>query len=165
MAGAGEILISEISPERRALCSELGARPIDPTAGPLIDRVQSIFGSKADVTLDAVGISPTMNDALSVTVLGGTVALVGMGSAQVDLRAFAVSTEERAVVGSFTYTAQDFADAAAWAGSHGRLLSRLLSHIVGPEQAGAAFNVLASGDETPGKILVGFAEIPGADGD
>ncbi|GAA1766211.1 zinc-dependent alcohol dehydrogenase [Kocuria aegyptia] len=159
MEGVTDIALSEMSAERRALCKELGAQPIDPTAGPLADQIDTVFGSKADVTIDAVGITPTVNDALHATVLGGTVALVGMGSPRVDLEAFAVSTEERTLVGSFTYSARDFADAANWAGDHAALLETLVSRVVTPEEAHDAFTAAASGGETAGKVLVAFDDI------
>ena len=159
MEGVTEIALSEMSPERRALCKELGAHPIDPAAGPLADQAEIVLGGKADVTIDAVGITPTLNDALRATVPGGTVALVGMGSPRIDLGAFAVSTEERTLVGSFTYSARDFADAAEWAGSQAPLLATLVSRIVTPEEANDAFTGLASGADTAGKVLVAFDEI------
>lgn len=161
MEGVTDILVSEVSAGRRDLCTELGARAIDPATGELRVQVEDILGTRADFAVDAVGIGATVNDALRSTVPGGAVVLVGMGSPQIDLGAFAISTEERALVGSFTYSARDFADAADWAGTQGELLARLVSRVVPPEQAHDAFTALASGGGTPGKILVAFDQVAG----
>ncbi|MGB4137221.1 MAG: zinc-binding dehydrogenase, partial [Microbacterium sp.] len=105
---------------------------------------------------DAVGISRTIGDALQATAFGGRVCLVGMGSPRVELDAFRVSTEERTIVGSFTYSARDFQDAAAYIGSGDPAVGELISREVRPEEADTAFRGLADGDGTAGKVLVRF---------
>jgi threonine dehydrogenase-like Zn-dependent dehydrogenase len=154
MAGVTEIVVSEVEPGRRALVEQLGAASIDPTAGSVPEQVSRVLGGLADVTIDAVGVSRTLADALLSTSLGGSVCLVGMGSPKLDLDAFRVSTEERSVVGSFTYSAQDFADAAAWIATAPAVAAELISREVPLAEAGAAFTALAAHDGTPGKVLV-----------
>lgn len=97
-----------------------------------------------------------MSDALTATALGGRVVLVGMGSPRLELPAFAISTEERSIVGSFTYSAQDFADASAWIGAHAEQVAPLVSALVPPEEAQESFAALAAGQGPAGKILVRF---------
>lgn len=160
MAGVRDIVLSEPAEDRRELVSTLGATVLDPADGPVPERAAEVLGARADLAIDAVGVSPTMADALRSTRLGGSVVLVGMGSPALEIPAFAVSTEERTIVGSFTYTARDFADAAAWAGSHAETLAPLVSRIVSPARAHEAFSELAAGDGPPGKILVAFDDEP-----
>jgi len=155
-AGVERIALSERDPARRELVATLGAVTLDPSAGDLPAQVAEALGGPADLAVDAVGISPTMTDALTSTRLGGRVVLVGMGSPRLELPAFAISTEERTVVGSFTYSAQDFADATAWIGEHAEQVTPLVSSIVGVEEAQAAFTTLAAGQGPAGKILVRF---------
>lgn len=154
--GVTDIAVSEVDSRRRELCTELSAFGIDPGDADLPESVAAVFGGPADLTFDAVGITATVNDALRATLPGGTVVLVGMGSPRVDLSAFLVSTEERELIGSFTYSAQDFVDAARWAESHAEWLEKLVSMTVGPHEAEAAFKALAAGGSYPGKVLVGF---------
>ncbi|WP_193105480.1 zinc-binding dehydrogenase [Brachybacterium sp. FME24] len=156
MAGVENIALSEMNPQRRELVTALGAKALDPSAGTTADLVTETLGGPADLTLDAVGLSPTMADALSATALGGRVVLVGMGSPRLELPAFAISTEERTVVGSFTYSAQDFADATTWIGAHAAEAAPLVSSEVPPEKAQEAFALLAAGQGPAGKILVRF---------
>src|SRR5699024_6381222 len=133
---------------------------LDPAEGPVPEQTAEALGGPADLAIDAVGVSPTIADALSATRLGGAVVLVGMGTPTLEIPAFAVSTEERSLIGSFTYTARDFADATAWAGQNAGALAPLVSATVGPEGAQEAFRSLAAGEGPPGKILVTFDDEP-----
>lgn len=160
--GARAVLVSEMDPGRRELCTRLGATVLDPRAGPLAEQVRAAFGSLADVAIDAVGISATMVGAISSTRFGGVVSLVGMGSPELVLDAYRVSTEEREIVGSFCYTNQDFLDAAAWVDQGSPLLAALISRQVSAEHADAAFAGLAAADGTTGKVLVSFGTIDSA---
>lgn len=157
-AGVEGIAVSERDPRRRELVAALGVTALDPSAAPLADQIGDVLGAPADLTIDAVGLSATMTDALAATALGGRVVLVGMGSPRLELDAFAISTEERSVIGSFTYSARDFAAATAWIGEHVDQVTSLVSSVVGPEQAQESFTALAAGQGPAGKILVRFDE-------
>lgn len=156
MEGVTDIVLSEPSAARRDLVSALGARTVGPEGGPPAEQVREIFGAPADLAIDAVGISPTIADALAATALGGSVVLVGMGSPRLEVPAFAISTEERSIIGSFTYTAQDFADAARWVATHAEAVTPLVSEVVPLEKAQESFAALAAGTGPAGKILVAF---------
>lgn len=152
--GAARVLVSEMDPERRALCGRLGAMPLDPSTSPVENQVRAAFGSLADATVDAVGIRPTIATALNATKFGGVVSLVGMGSPELVFDAYRVSTEEREIVGSFCYNNQDFRDAAAWVDQGSPVLAELISREVSMEDADTAFAGLAAADGTAGKVLV-----------
>lgn len=155
MAGVETIYVSEVDPARRALCERLGATTFDPTSAPIADAVTAA-GGLVDVAIDAVGISASLADALKATAFGGSVCLVGMGSPTLQLDAFRVSTEERTIVGSFTYSAQDFVDAARFVASGAPGIGHLISREVTPEEADATFAALSRGAAAPGKVLVRF---------
>lgn len=154
MAGIDDIFVTEVLPSRQDLLHTLGATVIDPTTQNVADAVYAASGSAADVALDAVGITETLDDALAATKLGGTVCLVGMGGQVLQVDAFKVSTAERSVVGSFTYSNPDFEAAAAWLATAPHSADLLISRCVSMEQAGDAFAQLAAGDDTAGKVLV-----------
>lgn len=158
MAGVTDIVVSELDAGRRDLISRLGATAVDPTSSPLVASVEAVFGSLADVTIDAVGISRTLEQALTATRFGGSISLVGMGAPTVELSAFRVSTEERTIVGSFTYSSEDFDDAAHWMSTAPAAASALISEVVSLDDAPAAFARLAHSTTTPGKVLVRFNE-------
>lgn len=161
--GVGEVFVSEVDPARRELVEKLGATALDPTAapgayptGPPLAEALRRSGGLAEIAVDAVGISASVRDALAATESGGRICLVGMGSPALEVSAFEISTEERALVGSFTYSARDFTDAATFAASGAPELNELISRAVPPADADEAFRSLAAGDGTAGKVLVRF---------
>jgi threonine dehydrogenase-like Zn-dependent dehydrogenase len=154
MEGATDIVVSEVDPGRRALCARLGAKTLDPGGGPLPDQVKALLGGLAAVAIDAVGIGVTVAGALESVKLGGSVCLVGMGAPEFALDAYRVSTEERSLVGSFTYSAEDFRDAARFVSGAPPELGELISRRVPLDEGPRAFTDLAAGDGTAGKVLV-----------
>lgn len=154
MIGVAGIVVTELSASRRELVASLGATAIDAAGDDLVDRIRAALGGDADVAIDAVGIAPTLRASLQATRIGGTVCLVGMGAPTVSLDAFLVSTEERTIVGSFTYSADDFRDAAAWIGTAPAQAQALISRQVPLDEGHAAFAELAAHADVPGKVLV-----------
>lgn len=154
MAGVTSVLVSEVSAHRRELVGRLGAQTLDPAAGPVAEQTRERLGRPAAIAVDAVGIDATLADALLATAQGGVIGLVGMGAQRLTLDAYRVSTEERTLVGCFTYSAKDFRTAAAWIAAGPPEAAELITREIRPDQADAAFDALAHGDDTPGKVLV-----------
>lgn len=154
--GVHEIYVSEVDRRRRELCRKLGATAFDPSSATPAEQLAG-HGGPVPLAVDAVGLTRTIDDALGATELGGRVALVGMGSPRLDLDAFRVSTAERTLIGSFTYSMADFRDAARYAGKAPEILRHLISDVVTPDRAAAAFDTLAHGSPPAGKILVDFS--------
>ena len=152
--GVTRIAVSDVAAPPRDLCAKLGAAVIDPTAAPLAAAVDDVLGGPATLVVDAVGVSPTLADAFAASALGSRIVLVGMGSPQLELSAYAVSTEERTLVGAFTYTAEEFAETAAWVGTVPDGLASLIDGRVGWDGAPQSFDDLARGRTTASKILV-----------
>lgn len=154
MAGVGTVIVSEPDAGRRDLITRLGAVGIDPGDGSVAEQVRAIAGRPADAAIDAAGVTGSVRDALAATVRGGPVCLLGMGSPRLDVDAYAVSTEERSLVGSFAYSSDDFASAAAHMATAPPTLDALISREVPLAEAHDAFTALARPDGTPGKVLV-----------
>jgi threonine dehydrogenase-like Zn-dependent dehydrogenase len=152
--GVGALALSEVSASRREQCSRLGAAVIDPAGGDLVDAVANELGGPPTLVVDAVGISRTVGDALTVSSLGARIVVVGMGSPQLDLAAYALSTAERSLIGSFAYSAAEFADTAEWVGTVPEGIQALIDGRVGWEEAPQSFDDLARGRSTASKILV-----------
>ena len=153
-AGSGPVLVSEPTPARRELITRLGATPLDPAAGALRDQVLAAVGEPAVAAVDAVGTSGSVSDCLTATVPGATVCLVGMATPRLELPAFEISTAERTLVGSFTYSSTDFEAALLAVAGAGDAADALISRTVPLAEAPAAFTALAGGDGTPGEVLV-----------
>ena len=128
---------------------------IDPTAEDLADAVAARLGGPATLVIDAVGVNQTVADAFAASGLGSRIVLVGHGlAAGWSSSAYAVSTEERTLIGAFTYTADDFAETAAWVGTVPDGIEALIDGRVGWDGAPQSFDDLARGRSTASKILV-----------
>lgn len=152
--GAERVLVSEPNQARRALVEKLGFATIDPRAGDVAEQVRQSQGRPASVVLDAVGTGRTLSDGLTASALGGRVVLVGMGAREITLPAFEISTFERSIIGTFTYSSQEFRDTADWVAAHPPGLEHLIDDRVGLDDAPGAFARLASGNLDASKILV-----------
>jgi threonine dehydrogenase-like Zn-dependent dehydrogenase len=152
--GVQSLALSDISASRRDLCARLGAEVVDPSAGDLREAVADRLGGPATLVVDAVGVSPTVADALAASSLGSRIVLVGMGSPRLELSAYALSTAERALIGSFTYSAAEFVQTADWVGTVPEGIQALIDGRVGWEGAPQSFDDLARGRSTASKILV-----------
>jgi threonine dehydrogenase-like Zn-dependent dehydrogenase len=106
------------------------------------------------LVIDAVGVNQTITDAFAASGRGSRIVLVGMGSPQLELSAYAISTEERTLIGAFTYTADDFDKTAAWVGTVPDGIEALIDGRVGWDGAPQSFDDLARGRTTASKILV-----------
>jgi threonine dehydrogenase-like Zn-dependent dehydrogenase len=152
--GVSSVTVSDVSPSRRELCAKLGAQVIDPTSEDLAEAVVARLGGPATLVMDAVGVNRTVADAFAASGLGSRIVLVGMGSPRLELAAYAVSTEERTLIGAFTYTAEDFAETAAWVGTVPDGIQALIDGRVGWAGAPQSFDDLARGRSAASKILV-----------
>lgn len=158
MLGVQSIAVTEMMDSRKKLVNDLGAHAIDATAEDVVEQIAEHLGGIADAAIDAVGIAPTVKLAMHATRMGATICLVGMGAPNLSLEAFKISTEERSLVGSFTYSAQEFEDAARWMGSAPPQAPKLISRQVPLSAAQEEFTHLADGGDTPGKVLVMLQE-------
>jgi len=162
--GATRVAVSDLNPNRRALCAALGAAVIDPSARPLAESVVERLGAKATLVIDAVGATATLADAMDASAFGARVVLVGMAVPSVELAAYAISTGERTLIGSFCYSREDFAETAAWVGTTDAPLHQLIEGRVGFDDAEASFTELAKGQSQASKVLVFPGGAPSAGG-
>ncbi|WP_456696865.1 zinc-dependent alcohol dehydrogenase [Aeromicrobium sp. P5_D10] len=153
------VLVSEPSPERRAICQEVGLATFDPSEESIVDAAIREFGRLADGVVDAVGTSSSLNDALTASSPGSVIVLVGMGSPELSVSAYSITTAERSVVGAFSYSAAEFREAAEWVSSNPAGLSTLIGKRVPAAEGPQAFADLADSGALAGKVLVEFSSV------
>jgi L-gulonate 5-dehydrogenase len=145
-AGAKDIWLAEPHAERRASAAKSGDfRTYDPTsaAGPIAP----------DLIIDGVGIEPTRAAASANVRLGGVIVHISLGSATGGLDIRRMTLQEITLIGTYTYTMQDFRDTAA-AIYDGRL-GALNWHEIRPLSDGAcAFEDLNAGRAAAPKIIL-----------
>lgn len=173
--GVDSVVVSEPDAGRRSLLDRLGLATVDPTPdgssggdgepreAELAARVSAALGGSPTCVLDAVGASGTASEALTVAELDARVVLVGMHTPRLDLPAYAISTAERSLIGSFCYSATEFTDTAQWAASADCDLSSLVEGRVDLAAAAQSFTSLAKGENPASKVLVYSRSVPGTD--
>lgn len=160
--GAATVLVSEPQQHRRDLAAALGGHPLDPAADDVVAAARDLTaGVGVPVVIDAVGSGRTVASGIDACARGGRCVLVGMGEPRIDVAAYGLSTEERALVGAFCYSHDEFVATAAWAGSHSDVLGRLVSRVVPIDEADEQFRGLASGEDDASKIIVTFGSATG----
>lgn len=103
--GIGNVHIAEPNAARRAyLGASSGLEARDPA--DLGD------GETYDVVIDAVGIEPTRAQASKHAAPGGVIVHIGLGSPAGGLDVRRMTLQEITLIGTYTYTAQDFRDTA-----------------------------------------------------
>lgn len=152
--GARRIVVSEPDAGRRALLGGLGLDTVDPSEGEFAPAVREFLGGPPTLALDAVGSEVTVAGALETTAPGARVVLVGMHEPRPAVPAYAVSTAERSLIGSFCYSASEFAATVRWAAGTELDLSVLIEGRVGLDAAPGSFAALATGEDTSSKVLV-----------
>jgi (R,R)-butanediol dehydrogenase / meso-butanediol dehydrogenase / diacetyl reductase len=112
--GAEQVIVSELSSSRKELARTFGGDVVDPREVDLEAYVRSVSAGGVDVSFDASGVGkPTLQAALNSLRPGGTSVIVAEfhGEVPIDPNLFLLG--ERALVGSFAYTAEDFSEVIA----------------------------------------------------
>ena len=105
--GAREIWIGETNPARRALLERSGDfRVFDPSSDKGPD------ANSADLVIDGVGFEATRANACVCVRPGGVIAHIGLGSGAGGLDVRRMTLQEITFIGTYTYTSQDFRQAA-----------------------------------------------------
>jgi 2-desacetyl-2-hydroxyethyl bacteriochlorophyllide A dehydrogenase len=150
-AGARAVVISEIQESRRNLATALGVdAAVDPIGFDLGSalRVYDERG-EADVSVDAVGILPTVEAALKFLKPGGELVLLG-GWKTLALPMGTIVSKEARLLGSFNYLPEEFAAASNWVSLHGDVCRAVVSHTCKLQDGAEAFRRLA---EEPSQIV------------
>jgi NADPH2:quinone reductase len=108
--GAGEIVVSEIDPDRRDLALSSGAdEAVDPTAGDAVEAVHDAVGD-VDVSMEIVGKPQTIEQTHRMTAKGGRTVIVGVPpqDSTIEVNPFDIYYHEIDLVGTFALTPESF---------------------------------------------------------
>ncbi|WP_373886466.1 NAD(P)-dependent alcohol dehydrogenase [Sinomonas sp. ASV322] len=123
--GAADVVVADISAERRELAAKYGARVVDPMT-------ESTEGLRAHVFIDATGATPAILNGIRSVRSGGTVVLVGSADV-IPLSVPEVAMRELNVTGTFRYT-NTWPIARELLQSGKVELDSLVTHVYGIEQ-------------------------------
>jgi 2-desacetyl-2-hydroxyethyl bacteriochlorophyllide A dehydrogenase len=134
--GAGRIVVSETSEERRGWAAPLADEVVEPSG---LEQ-----GLDADLVIDAVGSDSTRAASVALLRPGGCAVWLGMHDAEATIPAFDLVVREQSVRGSFAYTDADFARAVELLAEHPDAF-RLPTLTCSLEEGAGVFGELVAG--------------------
>lgn len=133
-----EVVISDVSAERRATAETLRLNAVDSLAGEF------------DGVIDAVGLASSRRDAVERCRPGGTAVWIGLAADDVELAGNPIVRTGKRIVGSFAYTPDEF-DMAVELAQH---LDLSWTTAVPLSASADAFYALAGGDRSMVKAVI-----------
>lgn len=110
--GCRSALVIERQPARLQYAERLGAIAAKPEEAQ--DAVARLTGgSGVDTVIDCVGVAATRNQAMALVNPGGAIVMVGLGQNETALPLNDLVRREIRLLGSYTYSSRDFAQAVA----------------------------------------------------
>lgn len=140
--GLTDITVVDPVEARRSAALAAGARAV-------AERLKGLF----EAVFDAAGTEGTRTDALNCTMLGGTVALLGLHDDRLPASAAALIVGDRTLAGCFGYTEAEFVEAVDLAAS----IATPWAHAVPVDGAEAELAALIAGQAPPGRIKTAIA--------
>lgn len=112
MRNPARIFVSDLSDTRLAVAKAMGADMVlNPANGAIDEAVKSATGQVGvDVAIEAVGATPTVQQAMSCLRTGGTAVWIGNSAKMITVNMQEIVTRELQVVGSFLYSYAEFGD-------------------------------------------------------
>jgi len=154
-AGAGQVVISDLFPEKLAIAAQYeGVIPVNIRSEALAERVAKMTGGwGADAVFEASGSPKAVEGVFDLLAPAGTLVLVGMPPAPVQLDVVAAQTKEAHIETIFRY-ANVYPRAVALLASGKVDLKPLISAVFPFEQSIAAFERAAEGRPSDVKLQV-----------
>lgn len=102
LAGCSRVIAVDLDEDRLRLARELGADfTFNPKSADIVESVKSVTGGKgADIAIEVVGATSTIQTAIEATRKGGSITLVGNLAPKVEVPLQAIVTRELTLYGS-----------------------------------------------------------------
>lgn len=149
-----DVLVSEVSPFRRDLATELGFRTLDPTRDDLVASVSDwTQGKGADVAFEVSGSAAGVQALTGVLAVRGRAVVVAIHTQPKPIDLMEVFWKELDVHGARVYERRDFDEAVTLLADGVIPAGSLITDIVPLSETEAAFERLASGEDVV-KLLI-----------
>ena len=154
-AGASRVVVAEPSPGRAGLATSLGAdavfnpREVTDLAGAFAERLDGA----PDVAFDAAGVPATLQQAVDVVKLGGSVMMVGVSFDAAPVRPSVWVTKRVTVRAAFAYSRGDYETTIAMLERGSLRTEQVITSIVPGSQTPEVFEQLL-GPNSEVKVLV-----------
>ena len=112
MRNPAKIFVSDLSDSRLAVASQMGADfVINPESSePSAIVKEETAGMGVDIAFEAVGATPTVQQAMAALKIGGTAVWIGNSAKMIQVNMQEIVTRELRVVGTFLYTFKEFGE-------------------------------------------------------
>ncbi|MGE4284258.1 MAG: zinc-binding dehydrogenase [Clostridia bacterium] len=112
MRNPAKVFVSDLSDSRLSVAKEMGADfVINPSKDNLDDIIKTeTKGMGVDVALEAVGATPTVQQAMASLKIGGTAVWIGNSAKMITINMQEIVTRELKVFGTFIYTFKEFGE-------------------------------------------------------
>ena len=151
--GALEVYAVDINPGKLALAEQLGATPVDASAGDPVAEIRRRTGGRGvDVALEVIGLPATMQQAVQALTVFGRAVLVGICGRPIEIDTYHdLLGKEATVIGSDDHLLSELPLLMELA-RHGRLdLSKVVTRTV-PLEAGAINQALDELEHFGGQV-------------
>lgn len=149
--GAATVTVVDLQPGRLAHAARLGAQVMAPQE--LEEKRATAFPHGIPVIIDCVGVQATREQALGLIDPGGTVVMVGLGRDQSSLPVNHLVRQEISLIGSYTYTHEDFGQAVGLL-QQNKVTAAGWSELRSLGDAPVAFRELVDGKSAYSKIIL-----------
>ena len=151
--GARRIVMTDPLAAKREIALRLGAdAAVDSSEADVVGQVRTALGESADVVFDCVAIQPTIVAAIELATKGGTVAIVGVPSADVLIPTIVVQDNQIRIQGCATYVPEDYATAIEMLQAGAVKAQDFVTAQFPLTEAEEAFTASSSGNEI--KVLI-----------
>lgn len=156
-----KVILSDLSNFRLETAKRLGADvTINPKDKDFTAEVRAAFdGELADVAIEAVGIGPTVAQALDSLAPQGTCVWIGNSAKTIEVNMQQVVTRELKILGSYIYTHEEFGETIEFLHQNKLDLSSLVSRELTLEEAPQMFADLTTQTEKYLKCIIKFTAI------
>ena len=150
-----KIIVSDLSNSRLEVAKIIGADvTVNPSETDISDVILAETDSHgADVSFEAVGITPACVQSLKSLRIGGTAVWLGQGEKTVEIGMLDIVTRELQVIGSFTYSLKEFEDAVEMLNNGNIDVSPIISKEVPMDEGPQWFERLKKPEELIKVIL------------
>ncbi len=155
LRGAGTIIVTDRSAHRLQIARQLGADQVVNVAeaDPVAIVQGATDGMGADVTFEAVGITPTVQQALAVTRIGGNITWIGNSQPEVTLNMQQVVTREITIRGTYGFD-QEFGQAIELLRTRRINVAPLTERVASLAEGPQLFQELAQGKLDALKVIL-----------
>lgn len=154
LKGAGRVIVSEPAQSRRALAMALGVDDVvDPAKSSSLQVRELTKGLGADLSIEAVGIVPTMDDCIAATRRGGRIVVAGAFEVPYSVMLLNLLVQEQSIIGTFGYNTE-FEEARDLITSCAVEASPLISRTVSLDELPATFEEITNDRNRYQKVLV-----------